>query len=65
MIRLSHITKTFGDTCVVDDQSLSILPGDVFGLYGNPGPGKTTFLMLIAGLLIPQSGSIRIFKKSH
>ena len=57
---LEHVVKTFGTLRAVDDVSLHIAPGEIFGLIGPNGSGKTTLIRLILGLLHPTSGSVRI-----
>ncbi len=57
---LSHVTKRFGDTLALDDLSLTIADGEFVVLLGPTGAGKTTTLRLIAGLEVPDQGSIAI-----
>ncbi len=59
-VRIDHVTKRFGRHAAVDDLSLTIGDGEFFVLLGPTGAGKTTTLRLIAGLEIPDSGSIWI-----
>src|SRR5215813_3528607 len=59
-INLSHLSKSFGDTVVVDDLSLEINDGEFVVLLGPSGCGKTTTLRMIAGLESPTSGEIFI-----
>ena len=60
MIVLSKLTKTYGDFTAVDAIDLQIAAGEIFGLLGPNGAGKTTTLRMIAGILEPDSGSVRI-----
>ena len=60
MLRLSRVTKSFGSLVAVDDLSLDIRPGEVFGLLGPNGAGKTTTVNLAVGVLRPDSGSVDI-----
>lgn len=60
-IRLSGLTKTFGDTRAVDDLDLDIAAGEFFSMLGPSGSGKTTVLRLIAGFETPTSGTIELF----
>lgn len=64
MLEISHLSKSFyqGNTAtkVVDDLSLSVKKGEVFGFLGPNGAGKTTTVKLIADLLFPDSGKITI-----
>jgi ABC-2 type transport system ATP-binding protein len=60
MLRLDHVTKRYGATLAVDDLSLEVRPGEIFGLLGPNGAGKTTTVTMSVGLLAPDSGEIRI-----
>ncbi len=60
MIRLDNVTKVYGDNVAVKELSLHIQKGEIFGLLGPNGAGKTTTLKMLAGLLIPTSGSLYI-----
>lgn len=62
MIQLSRVTKIFSGskTPAVDDISLSIESGDIFGFLGPNGAGKTTTVKMIMGLISPTSGEIHI-----
>lgn len=60
MIELINVTKTFQNTCAVDDVSAVIQEGMIFGLVGSNGAGKSTLLRLISGILKPESGTVII-----
>lgn len=60
MLVLSGLTKRFGGLTAVDRLDLSVRAGEVFALLGPNAAGKTTTVKMIAGLLRPTSGSIRI-----
>ena len=59
-LKLSQITKSYGDFLAVDDLSLSIPEGSFFALLGPSGCGKTTTLRMVAGLEEPSEGSIHL-----
>lgn len=60
-ISVSHLTKLFrGGVAALDDVSLDVPPATVFGFLGPNGAGKTTALRVMAGLVRPTSGSVRI-----
>jgi spermidine/putrescine transport system ATP-binding protein len=59
-LRLTRLTKTYGDFTAVDDLSLTIPKGSFFALLGPSGCGKTTTLRMIAGLEEPTTGSIHL-----
>ncbi len=58
---LDHVTKRFGDFTAVDDLSLQVRPGRVFGLIGPNGAGKTTTIRMIVNITIPDSGRVELF----
>ena len=60
MLQIEHLTKTYGEKKAVDDLSLHILPGEVYGFIGHNGAGKTTTLKSVAGILRFDAGEIRI-----
>lgn len=60
MIEAKNISKSFSDILAVDNVSVSIREGSVFGMIGTNGAGKSTFLRMMAGVLRPDSGSITI-----
>ncbi len=60
MLKIEHLTKKYGDRKAVDDLSLHILPGEIYGFIGHNGAGKTTTLKSVAGILDFDSGSITV-----
>ena len=60
MLQIEHLTKTYGEKKAVDDLSLHILPGEIYGFIGHNGAGKTTTLKSVAGILRFDAGAIRI-----
>ena len=60
MLRIEHLTKKYGDFLAVDDLSLHIRPGEIYGFIGHNGAGKTTTLKSVAGILTFDSGEIFI-----
>jgi ABC-2 type transport system ATP-binding protein len=61
IIQLNGVTRRFGATLALDDISLEVPRGSVFGLVGVNGAGKTTLLKHVLGLLKAQTGSVRVF----
>jgi len=59
-ITISNLSKRFGNFTAVDNVSLDIYKGELFGLLGGSGCGKTTLLRMLAGFETPSSGSISI-----
>ena len=51
MLNISHLTKTYGDKKAVDDLSLHIAPGEIYGFIGHNGAGKTTTIKSVVGIL--------------
>ena len=60
MLQIEHLTKTYGEKKAVDDLSLHILPGEIYGFIGHNGAGKTTTLKSVSGILRLDAGEIRI-----
>ncbi|MBR7091964.1 MAG: ABC transporter ATP-binding protein [Clostridia bacterium] len=60
MLDISHLTKTYGDKKAVDDLSLHIAPGEIYGFIGHNGAGKTTTLRAVAGILAFDQGEITV-----
>jgi ABC-2 type transport system ATP-binding protein len=58
------VTKTFGSVRAVDNISVQVATGEVYGVLGPNGAGKTTFLRMLFGLIRPDSGSIRVLGRS-
>ena len=60
MLNIEHLTKTFGEKTAVDDLSLHIRPGEIYGFIGHNGAGKTTTLKSAVGILQFDRGTITI-----
>lgn len=60
MLKIQNLTKVYGDKKAVDDLSLHIQPGEIYGFIGHNGAGKTTTLKSVAGILQFDSGEITI-----
>ena len=60
MIELNNLTKSFGNVLAVNDLTLQIPKGEIFGFIGPNGAGKTTTIKMMGGVLIPTSGTISI-----
>jgi drug efflux transport system ATP-binding protein len=59
-IRVSHLTRRFGEFVAVDDVSFDVQRGEVFGFLGSNGAGKSTTIRMLCGLLLPTSGTATI-----
>ena len=64
MIETRGLTKSYGGNQAVRDVSLHVLPGEILGLVGPDGAGKTTLLRMICGLIVPDSGDVRLLGKT-
>ena len=62
-IQTSHLTKRYGSILAVSDLTLDVQTGEVMGLLGLNGAGKSTTLYMLSGLVRPTSGSIHVFGK--
>lgn len=60
MIKIENLCKTYGDTKALDDFSLSVPKGSVYGLMGLNGAGKTTVIKHLAGFVLPDFGTVTI-----
>ena len=60
MLDIRNLTKTYGEKKAVDDLSLHIAPGEIYGFIGHNGAGKTTTLKSVAGILRFDGGEITI-----
>ncbi len=60
-VRLEHVTKRFGEFTAVNDLSLVVRAGRIYGLIGPNGAGKTTTIRMIVNITAPDSGAIELF----
>src|SRR5215831_236557 len=60
IIETRDLTRRFGTLTAVDHLTLSVAPGEIFGLVGPDGAGKTTTLRMLCGLMDPSEGSARV-----
>jgi len=60
-VELRGLRKTYGELIAVDDVTLTVRPGDIFGYLGPNGAGKTTSLRMMLGLIAPTAGDVRLF----
>ena len=65
VLKTQNLTKIYGGKRAVDNVSLAVKKGDIFGLIGQSGAGKTTFMRLVASLTRPSSGGIELFGSSE
>lgn len=61
VLKLTNVTKTYGNKAAVDHVNMTIKKGDIYGLIGRNGAGKTTLTRLITGLSFADKGEIQIF----
>ncbi len=60
MITAKNLTRRFGSKSALDSINLNVERGELFGLIGPDGAGKTTFFRIVAGILQPTSGTIDV-----
>jgi ABC-2 type transport system ATP-binding protein len=60
-IEASNVTKIFGEIRALDGLSFNVKSGEIFGLIGPNGAGKTTTLRIVSTLLLPTSGTVKVF----
>src|SRR3954447_7728207 len=63
-VAASGVVKRYGDLVAVNDLTLSVDQGEVYGLLGPNGAGKTTFMRMLFGLIRPDAGEIRLFGRT-
>jgi ABC-2 type transport system ATP-binding protein len=63
-LRVEHVTKSFGDFTAVNDLSLTVRAGRIYGLIGPNGAGKTTTIRMIVGITAPDEGRILLFGRA-
>lgn len=61
VIETSGLAKRYGSKMAVDHMSVHVKPGDIYGLIGKNGAGKTSLMKLLLGLTMPTEGEIRLF----
>src|SRR3712207_4171339 len=59
-IEMQHVTKRFGDKVAVNDVSMTVPAGQIFGVVGPSGCGKTTTVRMMTGVYTPTEGSLRV-----
>ncbi len=62
-IRTDNLTKRFGGLTAVDRLTLAVGEGELFGLVGSDGAGKTTTLRMLAGIMVPSDGDVRVLER--
>lgn len=60
-VQISHVTRTFGNVTAVDDLSLTVPEGSIYGFIGPNGSGKTTTMRMIVNIFYPDRGEIHLF----
>jgi ABC-2 type transport system ATP-binding protein len=64
-VEIGNVTKTFGNVTAVDDLSLAVPEGAVYGFIGPNGSGKSSTMRMIAGIFYPDSGTVRVFGRQR
>ena len=59
-IKTDNLTKRFGDLTAVDSLNLTVAKGELFGLIGSDGAGKTTIMRMLTGIMDPSAGSASV-----
>ncbi len=61
IVQIDHLTHAYGDRVAVDDLSLSVERGEIFGFLGPNGSGKTTLFRMLSTLIVPPVGRVKMF----
>lgn len=64
ILKAERLTKTYGKNIAVNEVSLTVRQGDIYGLIGKNGAGKTSFMRMVLGLASPDSGQMELFGKT-
>lgn len=64
VISIKNISKSFATQCVLDDVSIDVQSGKIYGIVGRNGSGKTVLMKCICGFLVPDKGEIQVFGKT-
>ena len=65
ILETRQLTKIYGKQVAVDNVSISIQKGDIYGLIGRNGAGKTTLMRMVSGLAEPSKGSYLLFGRER
>jgi ABC-2 type transport system ATP-binding protein len=65
ILQTKNLTKTFKDKIAVNCVSMNVKKGDIYGFIGRNGAGKSTFMKMICGLIIPSGGQIKLFESGN
>lgn len=65
ILQTKNLTKTFKDKVAVNCVSMNVKKGDIYGFIGRNGAGKSTFMKMICGLIIPSGGQIKLFESDN
>lgn len=65
VVNVKHISKRFGQQLALNDVSLTVKQGEIYGLIGKNGAGKTTLIKVITQLIQPNSGTVALFGSSN
>jgi ABC-2 type transport system ATP-binding protein len=60
LVEVSDVSVRFGSFLALDNLSLRVMPGEIFGLLGPNGAGKTTTIKVLMGLVVPYSGKVKV-----
>ena len=61
IVEAKDLCKRFGGKMAVDHVNMTVRKGDIYGLIGKNGAGKTTFMRIVCGLAAPTDGSLKLF----
>ena len=61
VLKTDKLTKVYGKNKVVNEVSMHVKKGDIYGFIGKNGAGKTTFMRMVSGLASPTEGSMELF----